>query len=102
MIYRCVTVTAQPGEEIMEKIYQILNREDGYYNTNFQIHFLGFEMKDTDNLGENFYFLLNKMKNKIPSTGYFITPYNGEYYMNIKSIIFPNTVLTNQNFWIIY
>lgn len=95
MAYRCVTVSAEPNEEILKKIYKILNQEDGYFNTRFQLRFIGFEAERGTE------FKINKVKNKVPSTGYFITPYDGAGYMVINSLTFDDGC-SNQSFYIIY
>lgn len=35
MMYRCITIDVVPGENILPKIYKILNKEDKYFNTKF-------------------------------------------------------------------
>ena len=95
MAYRCVTVTATKDENIIDKIYEILNREDGYFNTRFSVRFIGFEA----DAGTGF--KINDVSNKVPKSGYFITPFDGKYYMNINSIYFNNGC-SNQDFYIIY
>ena len=94
MAYRCVTVNAEAGENVLDKIYKILNEEDGYFNTRFSVDFIGFEAAAGTT------FKLNKIPNKVPSNGYFITPYDGSHYMAINSLTFDNNC--NLDFYIIY
>lgn len=95
MAYRCVTVSATNEENILDKIYKILREEDGYFNTRFQLRFIGFEVAAGTT------FKLNGIPNKVPSTGKFVTPYDGEHYMIISSLYFDRGC-SNQDFWIIY
>lgn len=95
MAYRCVTVSATNTDNILDKIYQILRQEDGYFNTRFQLKFIGFEAEAGTT------FRINGVPNKVPSTGNFITPYDGEHYMIISSLYFDNGC-TSQDFYIIY
>ena len=82
MAYRCVNVTASANEEVLKKIYEILNEEDGYFNTRFSLQFVGFQME----VGTTF--KINKLPNKVPENGYFITPYDGKNYLKINSLTF--------------
>lgn len=95
MAYTCVTVTATKDENIIEKIHKILKERDGLYNTRFSVRFIGFEAEAGTE------FILNKSENKVPSSGYFITPYNGQTYMTINSLYFKEGCQL-QNFYIIY
>ena len=95
MAYRCVTVSASANEDILKKIYQVLNQEDGYFNTQFSLDFIGFQAE----VGTAF--KINKVPNKVPKNGYFITPYDGKSYMVITSLSFDEGC-TDQDFWIIY
>lgn len=95
MAYACVNVTAAANEDVLKKIYEYLNSEYGYYNTKFSLRFVGFEASAGTT------FKLNEIGNKVPSTGYFVTPYNGEYYMIINSLTFDNGC-TGMDFYIIY
>ena len=95
MAYACINVTASANEDVIKKIYKILNEEYGVFNTKFSVRFIGFE---TD---PGVAFKLNKIANKVPSTGYFITLYNGEYYITINSLTFDNGC-NGIDFYIIY
>lgn len=95
MAYTCVTVTASKDEDIIKKIYNILKEREGIFNTQFTVRFLGFEA------AEGTEFILNKSLNSVPSCGYFITPYDGEHYLIIRSLYFKNGC-NDQKFWIIY
>lgn len=95
MSYRCVEVSAKPEDNVIDKIYEVIHKEDGYTNTRFQPHFVGFE---TD---EGTSFKLNELKNQVPSCGYFITPYDGENFMIINSLYFDKAI-DNLKIWCIY
>lgn len=95
MAYRCVTVTATKNDNVLDKIYEILKREDGYFNTKFSVRFIGFEAS----VGTKF--KINNIPNKVPKSGYFITPYDGARYMNINSLYFDDGC-SEQDFYIIY
>lgn len=95
MAYTYVTITATKEEDVVKKIYETLKERDGIFNTQFTVKFLGFEA------AEGTEFILNKSLNSVPSCGYFITPYDGEHYLIIRSLYFKNGC-NNQKFWIIY
>lgn len=93
--YRVFNITAEANENIIDKIYEILKKE-GYKNPNFKVHFIGFEAKK----GTEFLFNRNQMK--IPSSGYFISPYEGESsYINVNELFMINGC-NNQDFYCIY
>ena len=95
MAYACVNITAAKDENVIKKIYDYLHSEYGVYNTKFSVRFIGFEAA----VGTSF--KLNKIANKVPSTGHFISPYNGEYYMVIDSLTFDEGC-SGIDFYIIY
>lgn len=95
MNYRCVEIDAKPEDNAIEKIYEKIHEEDGYTNTRFQPHFIGFEADQ----GKSF--KLNGIKNQVPSCGYFITPYDGEKFMTINSLYFDEEV-SSFKIWCIY
>ena len=83
MSYRCVDVKSIKKEDnVIDKIYEIIHKEDGYTNTRFQPHFIGFEASKGTG------FKLNGIKNEVPSCGYFITPFDGRNFMTINSLYF--------------
>ena len=93
--YRIFTITATPEENIIDKIYKQLQKE-GYKNPNFKVHFIGFEMtKGTE-------FTLNKNRMRVTTSGYCITPYEGEgSYLNVNELYMKNGCV-NQLFYCIY
>lgn len=82
--YGCVEVAVAAGEDAVKKIYEQLHRQTGYYNTRFVLKFIGFEAD------QGVSFKINNVPNQVPSTKYFITPYGGNYYMPIYSLIFDS------------
>lgn len=81
--YRCFSVSAGADENIIPIIYKELQKE-GYTSPKFQLHFVGFEAAAGTE------FKINKNPMKVPSNGYFISPYDGERYLNIYSLTFDN------------
>lgn len=93
--YACVPVTADANENVLKKIYEYLNTNYKYFNTKFSVRFVGFEA------AEGTTFKINGIGNRVPSSGYFITPYGGNYYMNINSLTFDEGC-SGLNIYIIY
>ena len=83
MAYRMFSSGASAGDNVVELIKKELE-ENGSRLPNLNLDFVGFQAEP----GTKFF--LNDMNNemKVPETGYFITPYNGEYYLRIKSLVF--------------
>lgn len=95
MSYRCVEVKIEKDVNIIDEIYKIIHKEDKYFNTRFQPHFIGFEAE------EGTTFKINGMENRVPSCGYFITPYDGVNYITINSLYF-NEGMDKLKIWVIY
>ena len=92
--YRVFTIDAGPADNIVNKIYEQLQKE-GYNNPDFKLHFVGFEAK------KGTQFKLNQNNMVVPTNGYFISPYEGEYYLNINELYMTNGC-SQQNFYCIY
>lgn len=92
--YRCFTITAKPGENVVDIIYSILKKE-GYVNEPFELQFVGFyEAPDTR-------LKINGNLVKVPRNGYFITPYSIERYLRIKELTFEEGCYS-LDMWCIY
>ena len=77
---------ALAGENVVELIAQHL-REQGQVKTGKLIlDFVGFEGA----AGTTFTLNNQEDKMRIPSSGHFITPYDGEKYMKISSLVFDS------------
>lgn len=85
MDYRMITVSATNKDNIVQLISKRLN-EQGWKNSNLKLHFVGFEAP----AGTEFYLNNQKDAMKVPSCGKFVSPYNGERYMNIFNLTFKN------------
>ena len=85
MDYRMITVSAGGNDNIVDLIRKRLN-EQGLKNYKVNLDFVGFAAPK----GTEFYLNNQKDTIKVPSCGYFITPYNGERYMKIFNLKFPN------------
>lgn len=83
MTYRMFSSGAFAGDDVIELIKKELEG-NGSRLPNLNLDFVGFQAEP----GTKFF--LNDMDNEIevPETGYFITPYNGEYYLRIKKLVF--------------
>lgn len=94
MDYRMYTATATANEDIVKLILKELE-EEGKKFPNFKIHFIGFEAT----VGTKF--KMNGNSLKVPSTGNFITPYDGERYWNITSFSFDEGCSNQDIYYII-
>lgn len=83
MDYRMMTISASSDENIVDLISEKLN-EQGWKNSGIKLHFVGFEAP----VGTSFFINDQKDAIKVPSCGYFISPFNGERYMNIFNLKF--------------
>lgn len=92
--YGCFTITAKKNENVVPLIFKAFtgNVPTGALN---KLKFVGFEGP----VGTTF--KLNGTPNKIPTTGKFITPYDGECYMAISSLTFDNGC-TDFDIWVIF
>lgn len=85
MDYRMISIVAAPDENVIKLIHKELTEQKQIKVDKLVLKFIGFEAES----GTEFY--LNKQTTpiKVPSTGNFITPYNGERYMDIYNLSFP-------------
>ena len=83
MDYRMMNISSSSEENIVEIISKKLN-EQGWKNSGIKLHFFGFEAP----AGTAFYINDQKDAIKVPSCGYFISPFNGDRYMNIFNLKF--------------
>ncbi len=79
--YRTFTISAGADENVVDKIYEILQKE-GYNNPKFRLQFVGFEAPQGTALK------INGNPLKVPSTEYFISPYGEERHMAILKLTF--------------
>lgn len=87
--YGCAEITVAAGEDAVKKIYEQIHRENGYFNTRFILKFIGFEAPSGTS------FKINGVKNIVPNSGHFISPYNGSTYMPIQTLIFNSNFSGN-------
>lgn len=85
MDYRMYSGGASANENVVSLIKESAYNDDGLkFHT--PLKFVGF----TGDVGTVFYLNGSNSPMKIPSTGYFITPFDGERYMGIYSLVFEN------------
>lgn len=91
MDYRMYSLGAPAGENVVELIKKHLEEQRQIKIDKLVLNFVGFEGAAGTT------FTLNKQKDKmsIPSSGQFITPFAGERYFKITSLIFDNTFSGN-------
>lgn len=92
--YCCVEIEAKANENIIPKLFEKLTGNIPAKNKQ-RIFFLGFEAAEGTQLK------INGMPNRVPSNGYFITPYNGERFISIQSVSFDKEQ-TKIKIWFIY
>lgn len=92
--YRVFNLSCEAGENLVTKIYNVLKNE-GYRMPNFRLQFIGFEIVPL------MQFKLNDKLMVVPSSGQFISPYDGNEYLPIKSVVFDEDVY-NIDFYCIY
>lgn len=83
MEYRMSTVSAGADENVVDLIAKEL-KEEGYRFNKLKLSFIGFEAA----AGTAFYLNNQEKPIKVPKSGSFITPYNGERYMQIHTLKF--------------
>lgn len=85
MNYRMITISAGANDDVVKMIQTNLEKK-GELFLNFSLKFIGFEAPAGTQL------ILNNNDEGItvPSNGKFITPFNGDYYMHIRNLVFPN------------
>lgn len=84
-IYRMFSGTVKAGENAIEKIRKSLE-EAGEKRSALKLDWIGFEAEP----GTEIYLNNHKDAIKVPSCGNFITPYNGQNYMSLTSLVFKN------------
>lgn len=85
MDYRMINISATKEDNVVDLISKKLN-EQGWKNSNLKLHFVGFEAP----AGTKFYLNNQKDPIKVPRSGNFISPYDGERYMNIFNLKFES------------
>lgn len=92
--YNCVKITAEADENIVPLIFEKLtgNIPKG---SKCMLKFVGFE-DDVDTE-----FKINNAPNVVPSSGYFITPYDGNNYLPVTQLSF-NAKKENFKIWFIF
>ena len=83
--YRVFTIDAGPADNIVDKIYEQLQKE-GYSNPDFKLHFVGFEAE------KGTQFKLNQNNMVVPTNGYFISPYEEYYNGQVIGAIYYNLI----------
>ena len=83
MDYRMMTISASSNDNIVDLISEKLNKQ-GWKNSDIRLDFVGFEAP----AGTSFFINDQKDAIKVPSCGYFISPFNGERYMKIFNLKF--------------
>ena len=81
--YRMSTIIADADENVVELIANEL-KEEGYKFSKLKLSFVGFEAP----AGTAFFLNNQEKPMKVPSSGKFVTPYNGEQGMAITSLKF--------------
>lgn len=80
-----MTVSASSKDNVVELISNKL-KEQGLRHSSLKLHFVGFEAP----VGTSFFINNQKEPMKVPSCGYYISPYDGERYMNIFNLKFTS------------
>lgn len=95
-VYRTITLSADANEDLIPKIYKILNEEHRIQTSRFVIDFVAFEA------AEGTAFKINSSPLVVPSTGKFFSPYlDAKNFLEIYSLTFDEAI-TDMNFYIIY
>lgn len=84
MDYRMYSGGAPAGKNVVELISKHLREQNQVKVGKLVLDFIGFEGA----AGTEFTLNNQEDKMKIPSSGHFITPYDGEKYMKISSLVF--------------
>ena len=92
--YGCVAVTATADENVVPLVFKAMsgNVPTG---TKCKLQFVGFEADEGTAIK------LNGMPNKVPSVGYFITPYDSVNHMTINQLSFDEGC-SDLNIWFIF
>lgn len=95
-VYRTITLSAEANEDLIPKIYKILNSERRIQTSNFVIDFVAFEAEAGTT------FKINSSPLEVPSTGKFFSPYlDSSNFLKIFSLTFDKSI-SNMKFYIIY
>lgn len=95
-VYRTITLSAEANEDLIPKIYKILNSERRIQTPNFVIDFVAFEAEAGTT------FKINSSPLEVPSTGKFFSPYlDSHNFLEIHSLTFDESI-SDMKFYIIY
>lgn len=95
-VYRTITLSAEANEDLIPKIYKILNSERRIQTSNFVIDFVAFEAEAGTT------FKINSSPLEVPSTGkFFFTIFRFFKFFKIFSLTFDKSI-SNMKFYIIY
>lgn len=95
-VYRTITLSADANEDLVPKIYKILNEEHRIEAPKFTLDFVAFEAAAGTS------FKINSSPLEVPSTGKFYSPYlDSKNFLEIRSLTFDKSV-SNLKLYIIY
>lgn len=92
--YACVSVTAGADENVVPLVFEEFSGHTPIASK-CKLQFVGFEAESGTAIR------LNGMPNKVPSTGYFITPYDSVNHMTITQLSFDEGC-SDLNIWFIF
>lgn len=90
MDYRMYSGGAEAGENVVTLIRNELYKDSGL-KIKAPLKFVGFE----GTAGTEFTLNNQAQKMAIPSTGHFVTPYNGQQYCQVYSLVFDSAFSGN-------
>ena len=95
-VYRTITLSADANEDLVPKIYKILNEEHRIQSPRFILDFVAFEAAAGTT------FKINSSPLEVPSTGKFFSPYlDSQNFLEIHSLTFDESI-SDMKFYIIY
>lgn len=95
-VYRTINLSAEANEDLIPKIYKILNQEHRIQTPRFVIDFVAFEAEAGTT------FKINSSPLEVPSTGKFFSPYlDSQNFLEIHSQTFDESI-SDMKFYIIY
>lgn len=92
--YACATITAAANENIIPLLFKELTGNIPT-TSKCKVQFIGFEAAEGTKIK------INGVPNLVPSTGKFITPYDGANHLIISSLTF-DTGCPGLNIWFLY
>lgn len=92
--YACVQVSAAANENVIPLLFKELTGNVPV-GTKCKVKFIGFESTGGTTLK------INGAPNQVPSTGKFITPYDGVNYLTIQTLTFDEGC-SDLNIWFLY